>query len=104
MLAAWPAGRRLIVLDEAGGGAPIAEAFGGMAAAPGGDAILIGPEGGFRQSELDVLRNLDFSTPVTLGERILRAETAAVAALACWQAQIGDWRGGTRSATLPSKS
>lgn len=95
LLADWPAGRRLIALDEAGGGAPIAEA---LAETPSGttcDAILIGPEGGFRQSELDALRNLDFVTPVTLGERILRAETAAIAALACWQAWAGDWRGGS---------
>jgi 16S rRNA (uracil1498-N3)-methyltransferase len=95
LLAGWPAGRRMIALDEAGGGEPIAQALSEQPPGAGGDAILIGPEGGFRQSELDALRNLDFVTPVTLGERILRAETAAIAALACWQACAGDWRGGS---------
>jgi 16S rRNA (uracil1498-N3)-methyltransferase len=97
LLAAWPAGRRLIMFDEAGGGTAVAQALSERPPGPGGDAILIGPEGGFRQSELDLLRNLDFVTPVTLGERILRAETAAIAALACWQALAGDWRGGSET-------
>ena len=55
-------------------------------------AFLIGPEGGFSDEELSLLRNSDFATGVCLGKRILRAETAAVAALACWQAIAGDWR------------
>jgi 16S rRNA (uracil1498-N3)-methyltransferase len=54
--------------------------------------ILIGPEGGFDPAERDRLRQLPFVTPVTLGPRILRADTAAIAALTLWQAALGDWR------------
>jgi len=54
-------------------------------------AVLIGPEGGFAASELDALDKLAFVMPVSLGPRLLRADTAAVAALACWQAALGDW-------------
>ena len=54
--------------------------------------LLIGPEGGFSQEERDLLHSLDFVTPIPLGPRILRADTAAVAALAVIQASIGDWR------------
>jgi len=54
--------------------------------------VLVGPEGGFARSELDALRKLPFVTAVSLGPRALRAETAALAALACWQALIGDWQ------------
>ena len=55
-------------------------------------SILIGPEGGFDPEERDRLRALPFVTPVTLGPRILRADTAAIAALTLWQAALGDWR------------
>lgn len=54
--------------------------------------ILVGPEGGFSPDEREWLRSLDFVTPITLGPRILRAETAVVAALTIWQALAGDWR------------
>ena len=54
-------------------------------------AVLIGPEGGFSDAERTLLRSLDFVTPIPLGPRILRADTAAVAALAVVQAIIGDW-------------
>jgi len=95
LLAGWPAGRRLFVLDETGGGRPIAsvleEGRGGGEALPA-HAFLIGPEGGFSPNELDALRKLAFVTPVGVGPRILRAETAALAGLACWQALVGDWR------------
>jgi 16S rRNA (uracil1498-N3)-methyltransferase len=88
---AWPGERRLIVCDETGGSAPIAETLADFpAAAPA--AILIGPEGGFAQRELDALRNLPFVTTVGLGPRVLRAETAALAAVAAFQAVAGDWR------------
>ncbi|HEY5411155.1 MAG TPA: RsmE family RNA methyltransferase, partial [Caulobacteraceae bacterium] len=53
---------------------------------------LIGPEGGFDPAERSRLRGLPFVTPVTLGPRILRADTAAMAALTLWQAALGDWR------------
>ncbi len=93
-LAAWPQGRRLYFLDETGGGAPIAQVLAKANAdadVKSPCAFLTGPEGGFDQSELDALRRLPFATPVGLGPRILRAETAALAALACWQAFCGDW-------------
>ncbi len=54
-------------------------------------AVLIGPEGGFSDGEREVLRALPFVTPIPLGPRILRADTAAVAALAVAQAVLGDW-------------
>ena len=69
---------------------------GGSGFAPVTWALLIGPEGGFDGDELDRLRKLPFVTPVALGPRILRAETAAIAALACIQAVVGDWRTGVR--------
>jgi 16S rRNA (uracil1498-N3)-methyltransferase len=94
LIAAWPAGRRLLVPDETGGGRPLAEALVAADGAPGPFAILTGPEGGFARSELDALGNLPFVTLVGLGPRILRADTAALAALACWQALLGDWRRG----------
>ena len=59
---------------------------------PGPWAILIGPEGGFAPEEAARLRGLPFVLPVTLGPRVLRADTAAVAALTLWQAALGDWR------------
>jgi len=55
-------------------------------------ALLIGPEGGFTSAERAMLRALSFVTPVSLGPRILRAETAAIAALTLAQAAWGDWR------------
>jgi len=97
LLADWPAGRRLLMCDETGGGPPIAEALGGLddaaRAAPWG--IVIGPEGGFAPAELAALRRAPAVVAVGLGPRILRADTAALAALACWQALVGDWRGPT---------
>jgi 16S rRNA (uracil1498-N3)-methyltransferase len=89
-LRAWPAGRRLLIADETGGGRPILEALGD--AAPGPWAVLIGPEGGFAREELDRIAALPGVLPVGLGPRILRADTAAIAALACLQAALGDWR------------
>ena len=90
----WPVARRLLVLDETGAGQPIAQVLEDLRG--GNDGIspkcgfLSGPEGGFETSELKSLRNLDFVTGVGLGRRILRAETAALSALACWQAILGD--------------
>lgn len=93
VLDAWPAGRRLLLCDETGQGRPIAEVLAGLdpveRKAPW--AVLIGPEGGFDPAELDAIKKRTIVTPVTLGRRLLRAETAAMAALACWQAQVGDW-------------
>ena len=79
--------RRLMFCDETGG-APVASA---LHAEPGPWAILIGPEGGFSPEERDRLRALPFTTAVSLGPRILRADTAAIAAMTLWQAAVGDW-------------
>jgi 16S rRNA (uracil1498-N3)-methyltransferase len=89
----WPVGRRLLMCDETGGGPPIAEALTALDPAARRDpwAILIGPEGGFARAELEALRRMKDVTSVGLGPRILRADTAALAALACWQAMLGDW-------------
>ncbi|MFN4283026.1 MAG: 16S rRNA (uracil(1498)-N(3))-methyltransferase [Alphaproteobacteria bacterium] len=87
----WPAGRRLILCDESGAAKPMADALTDVK--PGEPlALLIGPEGGFSAVELDALRKLPFVKPVGLGPRVLRADTAALAALACLQALVGDWR------------
>ena len=88
LLDGWDASRRLMFCDETGG-APAVPAL----AAAGGDkwAILIGPEGGFSPEEGERLRALPFTTAVSLGPRILRADTAAIAAMTLWQAAAGDW-------------
>ena len=87
LLAGWQAGRVLLVADESGGGPPIAEA---LAGASGPLAVLTGPEGGFARAELDALARAVFVRRVGLGPRILRADTAAIAALAVLQALAGD--------------
>ncbi|AHM03126.1 Ribosomal RNA small subunit methyltransferase E [Roseibacterium elongatum DSM 19469] len=89
VLADWPEDRHLIFADESLVGAKDA-----LSAAPDAAkwAILIGPEGGFSPAERDRLRSLPFVTSISLGPRILRADTAAAAALTLWQAERGDWR------------
>jgi 16S rRNA (uracil1498-N3)-methyltransferase len=103
LLQTWPSDRVLIYADEAGDDAE--RPWGGPAgranavadvlrALPGGPAaVLIGPEGGFSPGERQRLRALSYVKPVSLGPRILRAETAAAAVLSLWQAIRGDWRG-----------
>jgi 16S rRNA (uracil1498-N3)-methyltransferase len=91
VLADWPTGRRLMFCDEAGEAPPVREALAAAAAGPW--TILIGPEGGFSPAERAAARALGGALPVSLGPRILRADTAAIAALALWQACLGDWRG-----------
>ena len=105
VLDAWPDGRRLMFCDEAGddpdlewGGAggragPALDVLGqaGGGPRPGPWAVLVGPEGGFAPEERSRLRELPFVSRVTLGPRILRADTAAIAALTLWQARLGDW-------------
>ena len=88
LLANWPAGRHILFCDESGG-APIAVTL--AAAAPGGWAVLTGPEGGFEPAERELIRANPLAVPVSLGDRILRADTAALAALSVWQAIRGDW-------------
>ncbi|MCA8900158.1 MAG: 16S rRNA (uracil(1498)-N(3))-methyltransferase [Hyphomonas sp.] len=78
---------------EAGRAGPIADVLPGLGEAP--VAILIGPEGGFTPDERAWLRGRGDTHAVSLGPRILRAETAVVAALSVWQALKGDWRGGS---------
>jgi 16S rRNA (uracil1498-N3)-methyltransferase len=90
LLSTWPNDRWLIVCDETGGGTPVAEALAGMM--PGQPAgLLVGPEGGFAERELDALGKLPIVNRVGLGPRVLRAETAALAVLAVFQAIAGDW-------------
>ncbi len=86
LLADWPSGRQLMFCDEILIGDPVE-----LPQIAGPWAILIGPEGGFSQAERDRLRALPFAHPVSLGPRILRADTAAVAALTVWQQALGDW-------------
>ncbi len=104
LLEGWVDDRHLIFCDEAGddaveewGGskgraAPILETLNAKDSKTNRWAILTGPEGGFSASERKTLRAAHFVTPVTLGPRILRADTAAIAALVLWQAALGDWR------------
>lgn len=89
ILDGWDPARKLVFCDEGGDARPAFEALAGSAAPA---AILIGPEGGFSPEERERLRSLPFVTPVSLGPRILRADTAAISALTLWQAAAGDWR------------
>ena len=88
LLADWPRARQLYFCDEA-----MAGSADPLIGAPKGQpsAILIGPEGGFSDSERERLRSHKAVIPIGLGPRTLRAETAAIAALALWQANLGDW-------------
>lgn len=86
LLAGWDPGRALIFADETGG-APLAATLATVRAPA---AILIGPEGGFTPDERVAIRALSAAIPVSLGPRILRADTAAVAAIAVWQAVAGE--------------
>jgi 16S rRNA (uracil1498-N3)-methyltransferase len=90
VLDAQPGEGRLIFCDEAGDAPPLLEILGGQAA--GHLAVLIGPEGGFSASERAGLRSRSGVIAVSLGPRILRADTAALSALTLVQAALGDWR------------
>lgn len=95
VLGDWPQGRRLLVCDEAlAGEGERLDAFLARrdGAAPAPWAVLVGPEGGFSEAERARLSGLAFAVTVSLGPRILRADTAAVAALTLWQIALGDWR------------
>jgi 16S rRNA (uracil1498-N3)-methyltransferase len=87
VLEVWPEDRRLMFCDETRAGARL----GLDGTEPGPWAILIGPEGGFSVEERDRLAAMPQARAVSLGPRILRADTAAVAALTLWQSQLGDW-------------
>lgn len=89
----WSQDRHLLICAEGGAAVPIAQALRDLTSDVSYSnkfAVLIGPEGGFQDDELDRLRKLPFVTAVGLGPRILRAETAALAALAAFQAILGD--------------
>jgi len=90
VLAAWDSARRLVFCDE---GAPIADPVVTLRnVAPGPLAVLIGPEGGFAPEERDALIALPFVARLAMGPRVMRADTAAVAALTLVNAVLGDWR------------
>lgn len=86
LLRGWEESRALLFADETGG-RPIAEI-----ANPGSTAVLIGPEGGFTPDEREMIRATPGAIAVSLGPRILRAETAAAAAISAWMSKAGDWR------------
>lgn len=89
LLQGWPADRRIIFCDEGSDSQNPLPILSGIKERK--LALLIGPEGGFSDSERTLLRSLDFVTAIPLGPRILRADTAAVAAMAVIQATVGDW-------------
>ena len=90
LLADWDETRRIIYCDEA---APIADPLAALAQVPSGPlAVFIGPEGGFSSQEQALLRRLPFVHAIRLGPRIMRADTAGVAALALVQSVLGDWK------------
>jgi len=87
LLKDWPAQRTLFFADETGG-EPAAKLF---AAHPGPAALIVGPEGGFDDAERAAIRTLPQARAISLGPRILRGETAAIAATSLWMALAGDW-------------
>jgi 16S rRNA (uracil1498-N3)-methyltransferase len=89
LLRGWPGDRALFFADETGG-APMAAAFTGHG---GPAALLVGPEGGFDDAERTAVRALQWARAISLGPRILRGETAAIAGTALWMALAGDWAG-----------
>lgn len=86
LLDSWPQDRALMFCDEG-----LAGAEKQINSEPGPWAVLIGPEGGFSDAERQRLNGMEQARPVSLGPRILRADTAAVAALTLWQDRMGDW-------------
>lgn len=87
LLAKWPSDRRILWADETLTSARAV--LDGQERGPW--AILIGPEGGFSDAERAKLRGMEQVVPISLGPRILRADTAAVAAITLWQSVLGDW-------------
>lgn len=87
ILRGWEPKRKIFWCDESGKAEGLAKAATGY---KGEAALLIGPEGGFSEREREWLRSLRFVIPVGLGKRIMRADTAAIAALACFQAALGE--------------
>ena len=90
----WPAERRILFCDESGAGRAAIIALQSSASERGPWAVLTGPEGGFSPAERARLLSMPQTLAVSLGPRILRADTAAIAALALWQSVCGDWNTG----------
>ncbi len=88
LLRDWPANRTLFFADEQGG----EHAAAAFTLHNGAAALLIGPEGGFDNIERDLIRTHPQAVPISLGPRILRGETAAIAGMALWMGLAGDWR------------
>jgi 16S rRNA (uracil1498-N3)-methyltransferase len=93
LLSSWPKDRRLVFCDEGGMVPPLAKALLSQKKNSKSWAILTGPEGGFDDDERVAIRACPFTLAVSLGPRIMRADTAALAALSIWQASRGDWAG-----------
>ncbi len=95
LLGSWDKDRILLYGDESGGGVPLPDLLSSLqaegVAIQKKIAILIGPEGGFSADEFEMLRACDFAKGFGMGGRILKADTAAIASLACVQAKLGDW-------------
>ncbi len=87
LLKGWEPDRSLFFADENGGAGAAAQ----FAAQRGPAALLTGPEGGFDDAEREAIRALPQAHPITLGPRILRGETAAIAGTALWMGTVGDW-------------
>ena len=88
LLDAWPSDRTLFFADELGGD----DAASAFVASSGPAAIITGPEGGFDDTERKMLLTKEFVKPISLGPRILRGETAAIAAISLWMGTAGDWK------------
>lgn len=89
LLEDWDKGRKIILCDESGSGSPAVAALTKLT--KGKYAIFTGPEGGFSKTEFEILRKHPYIIPIGMGPRILRADTAAIAALACCMSVLGDW-------------
>ncbi|MEZ5691073.1 MAG: 16S rRNA (uracil(1498)-N(3))-methyltransferase [Rickettsiales bacterium] len=98
LLDKWDKERILLYGDESGGGEPLLETLINIkqhnihrGINTGKSTVLIGPEGGFSESEFMILRKHSFAKGISMGPRVMKADTAAVAALSCVQSVLGDW-------------
>ena len=91
LVGSWPLAQSLIIADETGNSDSALKILNEIRVEDRAPAFVVGPQGGFSKTELAFLRALPFVITIDLGPRILRAETAVVAALTCWQATRGDW-------------
>ncbi len=92
LLDSWPEDRRIMFCDEDLSGQSAHEVLAGLTAEHSGPwAIFIGPEGGFDDEERKKIKSMQQTHVVSLGPRVLRADTAAMAALSLWQSALGDW-------------